>query len=117
MNTIEVSDIKVTLENFTVPNVPLQLLSVSDFFAYSDGQKTDNRLGTRYEVIQPAGRYPRFSVKVLDSSSAITQDDVETALKTSKAIKVEFLNAVCKLYVDSNRNIKVSICADGIKKL
>lgn len=117
MNTISVSDIQISLDNFTVPNVPLELLSVSDLFAYEDGQKTDRRLGTRYEVIQPAGKYPRFSVKIQDSSSAITQEDVENALKTSKTIKVEFANVVCKLYVDSKRNIQISISAEDIKKL
>ena len=56
------------------------------------------------------GTYEKFTVKTPEIENAIDSDYIAS----NSQIFVEFENAVCKLYTDTNGRIQVSVKADAI---
>ena len=110
---IDISKIHFGLESF-IGKSSLILLSVSDGYEFINGKKSTNRTHTKYEVIQNGGDYQRFIVKVPETEPVTYNDELRAS---KEPVLVDFQNAQCKFYQDSNHNIQVSVTADSITLL
>lgn len=103
---------KVTFPlSLIIEDAKLILIGARPTYEYVNGKKTDNVVGTTYSVVQNGGTYEKFNIKVSDVENAIEPDYIANS-KTP--IFVEFENAVCKVYTDSNGRAQVSVKADSI---
>lgn len=108
-----ISKIKFSLEQL-IGTVPLILLNARPTFEYANGVKTENILGTTYTVVMNGGTFEKFDVKVSDTETAITADEIRSS---DGNLVVEFENPVCRLYTDNSGHIQVSVKADSITVL
>lgn len=97
-----------------VGNAKLVLLHSRKTYRYENGRPTEEVIGTTYEVVQLGGDFEKFSVKVSDTETAITEEELKAS---NEQLFVEFDNAVCKLYTDNSGRIQVSVKADSINVL
>lgn len=97
-----------------IGNVRLILLSARPTFEYANGVKTEKIIGTTYEVVTDGGNYDKFSIKVPDVDTAISNDDIRNS---TEPLYVDFENPACKLYTDNSGHIQVSVKADSITVL
>jgi hypothetical protein len=103
---------KVTFPlSLVIGDVKLILIGARPTIEYVNGKRTDTIIGTTYTVVQNGGTYEKFNVKVPDIENAIEPDYIANS-KTP--IFVEFENAVCKIYTDTNGRVQVSVKADAI---
>lgn len=89
------------------------LLRVLPLYKYVDGNRTDERIGSRYLVVQQGGDYEKIWVKVEgdNDSSAI-----EDKLKNSQIpLLAEFKNSQCRLYVGKTGQVELSVKADAVR--
>lgn len=107
---LNLSNVTFTLSQL-IGNVKLILLNARPTFEYANGVKTENILGTTYEVVTDGGNYDKFSIKVPDSDTAISNDDIRNS---TEPLYVDFENTVCKIYTDNAGHIQVSVKADSI---
>lgn len=110
---IKISNISFTLEQI-IGEAKLQLLHSKPTRQYENGKATDLVIGTTYEVVQHGGDFEKFTVKVPDVDTAISEEDIAAS---KDPIFVEFTNTSCKLYKDVSGRIQVSVKADAINVL
>ena len=110
---INLSNLTLTLQQI-IGETELVLLGSRPWYVYENGIATQEVCGTVYDVVAIGGSYDKFNVKVPDTDTAITLEDIKSA---QAPIKVEFENAVCKLYKDRNGHIQVSVKAESINVL
>lgn len=65
---------------------------------YVDGKVTDKVVGTTYTCLAERNGFEKFTVKVADTKSVITQEQLET---TDEAIYIEFEGFEGKFYYNS----------------
>lgn len=112
-NMINISKISFPLSQL-LGETDLILLGATATYEYVDGKKTDNIVGTTYEIVQNGGTYEKFKVKVSDADLPVESDFIKNA---TNPIFVEFTNPICKLYTDNRGQIQVSVKADAITVL
>lgn len=91
----------------------LMLMSVSPYFEYKDGQKTENQLGFKYEIVEDTS-YERFSVKVASKQPVITAEEFAEA---KSRIFVRFENSQGHIYRTPTGAIEVSFSATDVEIL
>ena len=110
---INISKVSFPLSQI-IGEAKLALLHSRKLIRYEDGKPTDEVIGTTYEVVEVGGDYEKFNVKVQDIDTAISEEEIRAS---KEQIFVEFENATCKLYTDSNGRVQVSVKADSINVL
>lgn len=110
---IPISKIRFPLDQI-IGTAQLVLLHARPLYRYESGVATKDVVGTVYEVVEMSGDFNKFNVKVQDTDMGITEDEIQTS---SKPLYVDFINPVCKLYVDKLGHIQVSVSADSIVTL
>lgn len=113
--SINVSKIDFSIEQIVGDSDPtLVLLGVSPVFKYIGQEKTDEVIGTKLDVILPDGEYHRFNVTVPIVNSPISPEDFQRKKDSGQPIFCKLVNSKCRLYVDRNSTIQVSVKADNI---
>lgn len=110
---INISNVTFALAQI-IGDAKLALLHSRKTFRYENGKATDDVIGTTYEVVQLGGDFEKFNVKVPDTETAISEDEIKAS---TEPVYVEFENAICKLYTDNAGRIQVSVKADAINVL
>lgn len=93
---------------------PVLLISVRDWVDFDSKQ----RQGTSYEILCHALGYEKITVKVRDTVSAITAEQLDALARTGRTPFVTFTGFQGKLYQDfrsPNRDVKLSATAEGIR--
>lgn len=104
---INISKVQFPLSQI-IGNIRLILIGAMPTYEYINGKRTDKVIGTTYTVVMNGGTYEKFTVKTPEIENAIDSDYIAS----NSQIFVEFENAVCKLYTDTNGRIQVSVKAD-----
>lgn len=85
------------------------LLNVSPVYEYEAGKRTENVIGTKYNVADPE-TFEKFDVKVMSLKPVITQEQLEAEEERVwvefngaivKPFKAEFGSALCTVTADS----------------
>lgn len=108
---LNVSKINLSIEQIFGKNPSFLLVHSKQWKEYLNGKVTENVLGTQYELVFMGGEYDHFWVKVTDIGLGISEEDIRNE---SDPIYVELIEPVCKLYVDQNGQIQISVKASGI---
>lgn len=106
---INISKVQFQLSQI-IGNIRLILIGAMPTYEYVNGKRTDKVIGTTYMVVMNGGTYEKFTVKTPEIENAIDSDYIAS----NSQIFVEFENAVCKLYTDTNGRIQISVKADAI---
>lgn len=88
------------------------IIRFAPWYEYVDGKPTDKKLGFRCQVVQQGGDFEKFWVKVAGNPDYSSFE--EQLNQSTIPLLAEFRNAVCKLYVDNDKKIQMSVRADGI---
>ena len=108
---INISKIKLTLDQVIDPKFNMLLLHSKPWLKYENGKATSEELGTQYEVVVDGDDYDKFWVKVPDADIRITEEEIQNA---KERMVVRFTNATCALYLDANNQIQISVKAEAI---
>lgn len=90
----------------------LILIGVRDDQEYVDGKSTGKLIGTRYTVVAPSNKYTSFTVKVADTKSIITQNEID---QYDQPIIVTFTNFHGKFYYSKQGGYGFTAKADSIE--
>lgn len=95
------------LENL-FPDSNFMLMGVQPFYEYSDGKKTTNLLGYKYDVVEDKS-YERFTVKIESKEPVITAEDLA---KSKSRVFVEFDNSKGHIYRTPAGQMEISFSAE-----
>ncbi len=86
-------------------------ISISDGYAYENGNKTDNITHSRILAVFPDNNFEQLTVKVM----TLDIPDVLKDLSAGKPVKVKFIGLKGKIYQASNGDPAVSVSADAVE--
>lgn len=99
------------------------LLGVEQDVEYVDGKRTDNVIGTKYEVVDTLG-FEKIKVKVKGQlEPIISNEELQTMRDSGKKVAVEFINGIDTLYLrtvnkgtsNEKQTVEDSFSADDVK--
>lgn len=97
------------LENL-FPDSNFMLMGVQPFYEYSDGKKTTNLLGYKYEVVEDKS-FERFTVKIESKEPVITAEELSNS--TSR-VYVDFVNSNGHIYRTPAGQVEISFSAESM---
>lgn len=107
---MKLQELRTSLYSY-VTDGHLILTGVQPVVEYQDGKRTDNHVGTSYEVVAENDGYRKFRVKVNSLTPLITQEQ----LKASKQKHyVQFENAIAVPYRTQSGEYELSITATAV---
>lgn len=98
--SINIRDILITFQQVAKANSVI-LTGVTDDNEYVDGKPTKKRLGTKYSCVANLNKYAAFTVKVVDATPVISQENIDSA---TAPIMISFENFEGKFYKLRNSN-------------
>ncbi|QOX64225.1 hypothetical protein FRZ06_13190 [Anoxybacterium hadale] len=92
----------------------LILVGKSDLFGFSDGKKSENRMGTKLDCVAPGNRLVSLTVKIEgpDPFPHFSDSDIGSMVASMAFPLVKLTNAVVSLYT-MNGNLGMTVTADG----
>lgn len=92
----------------------LILVGKSDLFSFSDGKKSEYKIGTKLDCVAPGNRLASLTVKIegADPFPQISDNDIGTTVASMAFPLVKLTNAVVSLYT-MNGNLGMTVTAEG----
>lgn len=99
------------------------LLWIEQEVEYVDGKRTNNIIGTKYEVVDTLG-FEKIKVKIKGQlEPIISNEELQTMRDNGKKVAVEFINGVDTLYLKTvnkgtaseKQTVEDSFSADDVK--
>lgn len=94
INMINITNFKFNFQQISNAETAL-LTEVRPLFKYVNGKITDEQEGNKYELVLPANRYEKITVKVIEKNPSITSEEI--VLKGG-SVKVKPKNFEGKFY-------------------
>jgi hypothetical protein len=92
----------------------LILVGKSELFSYSDGKKSEKKIGTKLDCVAPGNRLASLTVKIegADPFPQLSDNDIDTSVASMAFPLVKLTSGVVSLYT-MNGNLGMSVTAAG----